>query len=771
MCRKILIVATMLLAGNAYADTYNNLSVQGQLAQPTPIYGVGVRVVSGGQVVGTGTDVDLLPDSNGIFSTQTYITDPWAFRTGEDYILRLSSPTSGEMLSTFTITGVPFAHVVRGDTNTGDQNIFASYGNAGIGTASPQYRLVVSSGGSNLMWVADDGVHAAKFIGDGSDLTGISGVGDSLGTHIATQTLDMAGYGINNVSTMTATGLVGARKYQISNGDVLALKGSSDSGVAIGPNAGQANISSGGQSNVFVGKDAGYTTYLGHTNVFVGSGAGYLNGEGYGNTAIGTSAGHNLTTGYYNTYLGAASGQTNTGWAIQDACVGAFSCRNSNGGNSVLGYNAATETAGSGNIYIGREAATNMVSGDGNIVIGAGQELSSTSSSNELNIGGVIFGKLSAKTVGISTRAPQAALDVVSTGTAANVYVQIWRNGNGVVVASMTSQGMLYATLANAGDNLGTHMATQKLDMANNQILNVSSLTVTGKDASGYSLSLSSGIVMPAGTVTAGLFDGNGAMITALNASNLALGTVADARLSANINLLGANQTVAGVKTYASSVTITANAFSVAGTTLTVANGTIGINSAPSPYVPLFVNGSSKGYGIYSYSTRTSGVNNGLVSEITGAATTNTALFLLAANATNNRALYIEDGYPSAGANNYAIYDNSGAQSYFKGNLGIGTTTPTSKLEVVGDSKFSSATSTTTFSGWVDIGFVDGPTVTANQVADSVCPGGTKVISGGCMTNSYCGQFLSYKLNNTTWRCQCGSVVSMTGTAYCARIK
>lgn len=678
MCRKTLLTVVMLLAGNVYADTYNNLSIQGQLAQPTPIYGVGVRVVSEGQVVGTGTDVNLLPDSNGIFSTQTYITDPWVFRTGEDYILRLSSPTSGEILSTFTITGVPFAHVVRGDANTGDQNIFASYGNAGIGTASPQYRLVVSSGGSNLMWVADDGVHASKFIGDGSDLTGISGVGDSLGTHIATQTLDMAGYGINNVSTMTATGLVGARKYQISNGDVLALKGSSDSGVAIGPNAGQANISSGGQSNVFVGKDAGYTTYLGHTNVFVGSGAGYLNGEGYGNTAIGTSAGYNLTTGYYNTYLGAASGQTNTGWAIQDACVGAFSCRNSNGGNSVLGYNAATETAGSGNIYIGREAAKNMVSGDGNIVIGAGQELSSTSSSNELNIGGVIFGKLSAKTVGISTRAPQAALDVVSTGTAANVYAQIWRNGSGVVVASMTSQGTLYATLANAGDNLGNHNATQSLNMAGNQIMNVSSLTVTGKAASGYSLSLSSGIYMPSGVVNAGMLSGTGGGITGLNASSLASGTVSDSRLSTNVMLLNASQAVSGAKVFSSSVTVNGNSFSVGASTLV---------------------------------------------------------------ATNAR-------------------------------VGIGTASPSVKFEVSGDSKFSSAVSTTTFSGWVDIGLERvSNNCGSSQDCSATCSVGKKAFGGGCDTNLTAYLQASYPSSDTTYRCRISPASTLIAYVICARVK
>jgi len=44
-------------------------------------------------------------------------------------------------------------------------------------------------------------IKAAKFIGDGSGLTGISG-GDNLGNHIATKTLDMAGYNIIHLNEL-----------------------------------------------------------------------------------------------------------------------------------------------------------------------------------------------------------------------------------------------------------------------------------------------------------------------------------------------------------------------------------------------------------------------------------------------------------------------------------------------------------------------------------------------------------------------------------------
>lgn len=48
-------------------------------------------------------------------------------------------------------------------------------------------------------------------------------------------------------------------------------------------------------------------------------------------------------------------------------------------------------------------------------------------------------------TVGIGTATPQAALDVVSTGTSVNDYAQVWRDSQGVIRATMTANGVLYA--------------------------------------------------------------------------------------------------------------------------------------------------------------------------------------------------------------------------------------------------------------------------------------------------------------------------------------
>lgn len=60
------------------------------------------------------------------------------------------------------------------------------------------------------------------------------------------------------------------------------------------------------------------------------------------------------------------------------------------------------------------------------------------------------------------------------------------------------------------------------------------------------------------GTFIAGQFQGAGALITGLNATNIASGTLADARLSANVATLGGAQTFTGAKTFSTAPTFSA---------------------------------------------------------------------------------------------------------------------------------------------------------------------------------------------------------------------
>lgn len=709
--KRILTVLILFFATTgAFADSYNAIAIQGVLTPPTTIYGVGVDIWSGGDIVGEGSDIDLIPDADGIFVTKTYISNPKIFLTGSDYIVSLSSPDA-TVISSFSITAVPFALTVRGDAQTGDQNVFGAYGNVGIGTAAPSYRLVISSGAgtsgdmlvistgtSNVIRMTGAGeVYASKFIGDGSELTnlGVEGTGDNLGNHIATTTLQMAGNSIYNASTITATGYITAASYQIGGTTLLAVSPDYIS-LSLGGDAGRVDNNS---YNTFIGHQSGNHITSGYENTFVGKQAGFSNTNGGQNTYIGVFAGLGSTTGGLNTFVGELAGSNNNGSY-----------------NTFIGNDAGSgNSAGSGNTFIGYYAGGDMP-GSYNIAIG---ELSGiASSSYSMDIGGLLYGDLFNKTVGIGGWFPQqAALDVLSTGTASNQFVQIWRDSSGVIKASMSATGVMMAdkfigngselegisgdnlgnhtattglnmaenqitnassitvtgnafsvggstlvvangkvgissavptevlsvqgnvnisgdyykngvalpttndllsstniwtggqtfigsmtvaadgfsvggstlVVANgkvgissavptevlsvqgnvnisgdyykngaplSGDNLGDHTATQALNMSEQQIINVSSITVSSKDASGYSLSLSSGINMPDGTVTAGLFNGSGASLTGLNASNLTNGTVADARLSSNVDRLDADQSVIGAKTFTGTVTL-----------------------------------------------------------------------------------------------------------------------------------------------------------------------------------------------------------------------
>lgn len=86
---------------------------------------------------------------------------------------------------------------------------------------------------------------------------------------------------------------------------------------------------------------------------------------------------------------------------------------------------------------------------------------------------------------------------------------------------------------------------------------------------------------------------------------------------------------------------------------------------------------------IESANNTTTGTNYSISAYSFGVgATLNVGALLQAADATSNYGLRIFN--VAASANNYAIYSDSSAQSYFQGSVGIGTTAATSKLQVVG---------------------------------------------------------------------------------------
>ncbi|MDA8243126.1 MAG: hypothetical protein M0025_03285 [Elusimicrobia bacterium] len=375
-------------------------------------------------------------------------------------------------------------------------------GNVGVSSV-PAYALVVSSASGDVMWVSSYAVHGQKFIGDGSGLTGVTGATGTDSTKVLKTGDTMTGQ-LTNTSSITITGNGGAYGLAVSSnvslsgviytangnlgiglstaserltlpyngylgwdandtgdGVVVHKIGKSATGAAPLEFINNGNPGPAGKQFLFSAQGTEIFTLLDNGSVGISStvpanklavsggilaassitAQGFMNAAyyqvngstvlsvlpGIGSLAVGPLAGE-VNSNAYNVFVGSASGKVNSA-GLQ---------------NTMVGYASGLVNLGTGNTFLGAFAGSQSVNGGNNIVIGALQDTSATNSSYELNVGGLLFGRLNDRTVGISTRAPQAALDVVSTGTASNVYAQIWRAGDGVIKASVTAAGVFY---------------------------------------------------------------------------------------------------------------------------------------------------------------------------------------------------------------------------------------------------------------------------------------------------------------------------------------
>ncbi len=98
----------------------------------------------------------------------------------------------------------------------------------------------------------------------------------------------------------------------------------------------------------------------------------------------------------------------------------------------------------------------------------------------------------------------------------------------------------------------------------------------------------------------ANIFSGSGAGLIGLNAGNLAIGTLPDARLSTNVSLLSGTQTFTGAKTFAAATYL--NGFVGIGTTTPIGSANFVMSQNTSAYGGMYINTSAAtGLPFYGY--------------------------------------------------------------------------------------------------------------------------------------------------------------------------
>ncbi|MHB8914062.1 MAG: tail fiber domain-containing protein [Minisyncoccota bacterium] len=224
-----------------------------------------------------------------------------------------------------------------------------------------------------------------------------------------------------------------------------------------------------GNNNAANGYQALYYNTTGSYNTANGYQALSSNTTGYGNTANGASALYYNTTGRQNTASGFSALQANTtgnsniaiGWnalyynttgSYNTASGGSALQANTTGNNNtVLGYLAGYGiSTGNNNIIIGAipTATSYLATGSGNIVIGTEMSIASSTISNSLDIGNLIYGTgldgfgatLSTGNVGIGTTTPLSRLAVSGNASVGADY-NVAAPANGLIVEGKVGIG------------------------------------------------------------------------------------------------------------------------------------------------------------------------------------------------------------------------------------------------------------------------------------------------------------------------------------------
>jgi|GEM_PF-2431296 hypothetical protein len=200
--------------------------------------------------------------------------------------------------------------------------------------------------------------------------------------------------------------------------------------AAIGPIALEFNTT--GRENVAIGSTALRFNTIGSDNTVIGPGALRSNTTGSSNVGIGSSALFYNESATNTVAIGYAAGLGPSPYNSQGATIIGFSAGRSFGTgsdyNTLLGYNSGFGiTTGARNVLLGHSTITasynQVTTGSNNIAIGNDVAIASSTLSNQLVIGNLIYGTglsgtgstVSAGNIGIGTTSPTSQLHTTGT--------------------------------------------------------------------------------------------------------------------------------------------------------------------------------------------------------------------------------------------------------------------------------------------------------------------------------------------------------------------
>ncbi len=590
-------------------------------------------------------------------------------------------------------------------------------GSVGIGTIDPTSRLTVNG---NIRVMGSGIVTATRFDGstfNGTTFNGGSFVGNFIGDGSAITNLSMAGqwdYNSTGIHTMLNVGIgtttstnrltvFGRQEFVGTNIKIgmssettplYTLNPEEKFNTFIGYRAGYNNLSGCGNNyigycagtsssnacgnwNNFMGAFAGRTNFTGSSNNFFGCESGCSNTTGGYNNFFGAWTGRGNSTGSYNNFFGRFTGAYNTtgSWNVFLGCS-TGRCNQTGNENVFLGRDTGLYSTGSYNSFFGSFAGCTQLAGSYNVAIGYSAQLLDEYGSHQLNIGAGNSSWIVGNNeffVGIGSTAPISKFTVYGDAhfsgiaTFAKVYgdgsglynitatvspgINIRNNGNFVgVAATLNFDGYFDASPVSAG------IITVSINESINQLFIWEKTSVGVNTQSRVGIASTSprqqldvrGNAIISGITTASTFDALSLIVSP----------------SATLNNL---------------ITINGRIDNLNGNNLQY----VGVSSLTS------INGQSLNYGsgiITSFQS-----SSATITSISGS----TLVISGIGNFSNGPVLI--GSATSTGTLNQTLQVTG--NSYISGNLGIGTTRPREKLDVIGNAVVSGFVSASQFIG------------------------------------------------------------------------